>query len=299
MAVKVLTKKEFDILQAVESKKDKLSQRQIAKMCGYSVGTVNTTYSSLCEKGFITDDKVSALGLSELEPFRVKRAVFLAAGFGSRLVPITLNTPKPLIRVHGKMMIESLLDAVVQAGIQEIIIIRGYLASQFDQLKYKYPGIKFVENPAYNEGNNITSLLAAKKYLENAYILESDIILKNPLLISKYQYQSNYCGVPCERTDDWCLSVEKGRISGVSIGGTNGFRMVGISYWTSSDGKELSKCLKEVYAMPGGKERYWDSVPLTYCNKNFNLVVRNCSFDDFTEIDTWNELKAVDGAYNV
>lgn len=295
----MLSRKEFDILSLVDAEKKKLSQRQIAKQTGYSVGTVNTTFSELVEKHFIDGDRISEEGLKALEPYKVRRAVFLAAGFGSRLVPITLNTPKPLIRVHGKMIIESLLDAVVSAGIEEIVLVRGYLSAQFDQLKYKYPNIKFVENPAYNEGNNISSLLVAKNYLENAYILESDIILKNPRLVSKYQYQSNYCGVPCERTDDWCLSVEKGRISGVSVGGTDGFRMVGISYWTEEDGKKLGDCLEKVYRMPGGKERYWDSVPLTYCNKDFNLVVRSCSFEDFTEIDTYNELRAVDGAYNV
>lgn len=293
----MLTKKEFDVLTAIESEKNKLSQRQIAKLCGYSVGTVNTTLSLLTENHFVSDDKITSAGLSALEPYKVRRAVFLAAGFGSRLVPITLNTPKPLIRVHGKMIIESLLEATVRAGIEEIVIVRGYLSEQFDVLLKKYPQIKFVENPLYNEGNNISSLLVAKQYLENAYIFESDIILKNPNLVTKYQFCSNYCGVPCERTDDWCISVEKGRISGVEVGGTNGFRMVGISYWTENDGKKLSEDLEKVYKMPGGKERFWDSVPLTYCNKDFNLALRPCSFDDFTEIDTYNELKAIDGAY--
>lgn len=297
----MLEKKEFDILSVIESesKTKKLSQRQIASLSGYSVGTVNKVLSSLCEKGFVKDDKITSAGLDSLSPFKVKRAVFLAAGFGSRLVPITLNTPKPLIRVHGKMIIESLLDAVVNAGIEEIVIVRGYLAEQFDVLQKKYPQIKFVENPLYNEGNNISSLLAAKDYLKNSYILESDIILKNPRLVTKYQFQSNYCGVPCERTDDWCLSVEKGRISGVAVGGTDGFRMVGISYWTEKDGEKLAEDLQKVYEMPGGKERYWDSVPLTYCSRDFDLVVRSCSFDDFAEIDTFSELKAIDGAYCV
>lgn len=297
----MLEKKEFDILSVLESesKTKKLSQRYIASLSGYSVGTVNKVLSSLSEKGLAGNDKITPAGLAALEPYKVRHAVFLAAGFGSRLVPITLNTPKPLIRVHGKMIIESLLDAVVNAGIEEIVIVRGYLAEQFDVLKKKYPQIKFVENPLYNEGNNISSLLAAKDYLKNSYILESDIILKNPRLVTKYQFQSNYCGVPCERTDDWCLSVEKGRISGVAVGGTDGFRMVGISYWTEKDGEKLAEDLQKVYEMPGGKERYWDNVPLTYCSRDFDLVVRSCSFDDFTEIDTFSELKAIDGAYNV
>ena len=116
-------------------------------------------------------------GLQELEPYRVKRAIFIAAGFGSRLVPITLNTPKPLVRVKGVRIIDTLLDAVIAAGIEEIIIVRGYLAEQFDQLKYKYPMVKFVENPLYNEANNISSVMCIRYLLSNAYILEADLLL--------------------------------------------------------------------------------------------------------------------------
>jgi NDP-sugar pyrophosphorylase family protein len=63
-----------------------------------------------------------------MEPHKAKRAVFIAAGFGTRLVPITLNTPKPLVRVHGERIIDSLIDACLEAGIEEIYIVRGYLA---------------------------------------------------------------------------------------------------------------------------------------------------------------------------
>lgn len=294
----MLSKKEFDVLSILEAEKTNLSQRELSKRTGYSVGTVNSIMADLSEKGYVNDKMITLKGIEALEPYRVQRAVFVAAGFGSRLVPITLNTPKPLIRVQGERIIDTLLDAVVKAGIEEIIIVRGYLSEQFDQLLYKYPGIKFLENPAYNEGNNIASLICARYFLENSYILESDIILKNPNLITKYQYQSNYCGVPCDRTDDWCFTVDKDRITGVQVGGLNTYQMVGISYWTKNDGKKLSECLKKVYEAPGGKERYWDTVPLNYCKNDFDLVVRKCSFEDYIEIDTFNELKAVDSTYD-
>lgn len=245
------------------------------------------------------DNHITEKGLQELEPYRVKRAIFIATGFGSRLIPITLNTPKPLVRVKGERIIDSMIDAVIAAGIEEIIIVRGYLSEQFDQLLYKYPNITFLENPAYNESNNISSALCARYLLSNSYILEADIILKNPNLIKKYQYKSNYCGVPCDSTDDWCLFVNKNRISGVSVGGTNGYRMLGISYWTESDGKKLANCLEKSYNQPGGKERYWDSVPLSIFKEDFDLSVRKCSFNDFVEIDTFNELKAVDSVYGI
>ncbi|MCI7397445.1 MAG: winged helix-turn-helix transcriptional regulator [Spirochaetia bacterium] len=293
----MLSKKEFDVLSILEAEKTNLSQRELSKRTGYSVGTVNSIMADLSENGYVHDKMITLKGIEALEPYRVQRAVFVAAGFGSRLVPITLNTPKPLIRVQGERIIDTLLDAVVKAGIEEIIIVRGYLSEQFDQLLYKYPGIKFLENPAYNEGNNIASLICARYFLENSYILESDIILKNPNLITKYQYQSNYCGVPCDRTDDWCFTLDKDRITGVQVGGLNTYQMVGISYWTKNDGKKLSECLKKVYEAPGGKERYWDTVPLNYCKNDFDLVVRKCSFEDYIEIDTFNELKAVDSTY--
>ena len=294
-----MTEKEFDILTILESHKEKLSQRELAKDIGVSVGTINSNLVVLEEAGFVEGGIITQKGIAALEPYRVKRAVFIAAGFGSRLVPITLNTPKSLIGVKGERIIDSMLDAVIKAGIEEIIIVRGYLSEQFDQLLYKYPNIKFIENPAYNETNNISSAMCARFNLSNAYILEADILLRNPDLIKKYQYCSNYCGVKCDSTDDWCLSANKGRVTGVSVGGVNGYRMVGISYWTEKDGKHLSECIEKVYKMPGGKERYWDNVPLTYFIDDFDIHIRECSFDDFAEIDTYNELKALDSVYRI
>ncbi len=295
----MLKEKEFDILACIEASKEPLTQRSIAKKTGYSIGTVNSTLVWLEDNSFLKNGTITEQGRSTLEPYRVKRIIFIAAGFGTRLVPITLNTPKPLVRVHGKRIIDTMIDAALSAGIEEIIIVRGYLSEQFDQLLYKYPMIKFIENPDYNETNNIGSALRAKDSFSSAYICEADLIIKNPELIKKYQYHSNYCGVKCKRTDDWCLFVTKGKITGVSVGGLNAYRMVGISYWTEEDGKRLADCIEEVFNMPGGKEKYWDSVPLDVCKNKFTLHIRECSFDDFIEIDTFNELKKLDPSYNV
>lgn len=291
--------KEFEILRVSESEKERLSQRGFSKKTGLSVGTINATIMQLEEKGLLADGMITQAGLEALEPYRVKRAIFIAAGFGSRMVPITLNTPKPLVRVKGERIIDSILDAVVAAGIEEIVIVRGYLSEQFDQLLYKYPNIKFVENPAYNEANNISSAMCIRYLLGNSYVCEGDILLHNPKIIQKYQYQSNYCGIKVDRTDDWCLFENKGRITGVAVGGENCHQMMGISYWTEDDGKRLGDCIKKVYEMPGGKERYWDQVALQYFVDDFDIAIRECSAEDFIEIDTFNELKAIDRVYDV
>lgn len=292
-----LPRKHFDILTCLEHRGSDQTQREIAEATGMSVGSVNRVLTALTEQGFIEDNRLTQAGYAALEPYRVKRAVFIAAGFGSRLVPITLNTPKPLVRVKGVRMIDTLLDAVVAAGIEEIIIVRGYLGEQFDQLKYKYPMIQFLENPLYNEANNISSAMVARYLMQNAYVFEADLVLYNPDLIRKYQYTTNYLGVPVDSTDDWCFEVKKRVITRLSIGGTNCYHMFGISYWNAEDGAKLAEDIKKVYEMPGGKERYWDQVALEHCIKNYKVEVRPCTFDDIIEIDTYTDLKKIDNTY--
>ena len=138
-----ITYNEFEILTCVEKENRELSQREISKATNLSLGTVNKTITNLLERKLINEDNlITKEGLNSLKPYRVKRAIFLAAGFGSRMVPITLNTPKPMVLVNGKRIIETLLDAVVKAQIEEIIIVTGYLSEQFEVLLKKYPNIK-------------------------------------------------------------------------------------------------------------------------------------------------------------
>lgn len=294
----MLTKKEFNALTLMERTGKSFSQRELSEALGVSLGTANKLSKELhdkqlCDGGHITDG-----GLAALEPYRVRRAVFIAAGFGSRLVPITFNTPKPLVRVHGTRIIDTLLDAVAAAGIPETVIVRGYLGEQFDQLLYKYPNIKFVENPVYNEANNISSAVCVRYLLKNAYVLEADLVLKNRALIRKYEYESNMLGIPVDRSDDWCLMTDgSGVITQETVGGLNCHQMVGISFWSEADGGKLAGDLDEVYRSPGGKERYWEQVPLVYKKENYSVHVRECSFEDITEIDTFNELKQIDKLY--
>ncbi|MBO1678660.1 NTP transferase domain-containing protein [Bittarella massiliensis (ex Durand et al. 2017)] len=300
-----IKKNEFEILSYIEREGgQKLPQRKIADDTSLSLGMVNKSLAELGEMGLVrqTDKKelqITKLGMEALEPYRVKRAVIIAAGFGSRMVPITLNTPKPLVRVHGKMIIETLLDAIVEAGIPEIVVVRGYLWEQFDSLLHKYPQIRFVYNPLFNESNNISSAYLAKDLLQNAYVCEADLLLSNPRLIRKYEYSSNYLGMFKEYTDDWCFEVKRGKIRQLMVGGRDCYHMYGISYWDQKDGAQLCHDLEETFQMPGGKEKYWDEVALRVFSKNYAVDVRPCFEGDIVEIDTFNELKQIDPVYNM
>ena len=294
-----LTRKQFDILSILAEEKGTLSQRQLGEKSGHSLGTVNRVMQELTELQYVTEGEITGAGISALEPYRAKRAIFIAAGFGSRLVPITFNTPKPLVRVHGQRIIDGLIDACLDAGINEIYIVRGYLAEQFDQLLYKYPMIRFLENPVYNAAKNISSAMVARYMLSNAYVFEADLLISNPKIITKYHYTSDFLAIKKDRTDDWCFIVKDGVIVEEKVGGLDCWQMVGISYWNEEDGHKLSDDIKMTYEQPGGKERYWEQVPLVFCKKHYKVEVRECQENDIIEIDTFRELKAIDKTYDV
>ena len=294
-----LTRRQFNILELLIE--EDMSQRQIREKTGMSLGTINRTIKELADLGFVQNRKITETGVLAMEPYKVKRAVFIAAGFGTRLVPITFNTPKPLVRVHGQRIIDGLIDACMGAGIEEFYIVRGYLADQFDLLLKKYPKLKFLENPEYNEANNIASAMIAKNLLCNAYVLEADVLLNKPELLKKYHYSSNFLGVKKEYTDDWCVTVKNGIIQEMKVGGTgdNNYRLYGISYWNTEDGIKLAEDIAAVYHSAGGKERYWDQVPLVFCKDHYKVELRECNEGDLIEIDTYRELKEIDKTYDI
>lgn len=296
-----LTRKQFDILEVLATTKESLTQRKLEEITRHSLGTINRVMKELTESGYVEDGSITNAGIDALEPYRCKRAVFIAAGFGTRLVPITFNTPKPLVRVHGVRIIDRLIDACLGAGINEIIIVRGYLGELFDQLLYKYPMIKFLENPVYNEANNISSSLVARYMLSNAYVFEADLLISNPAIIRKYHYTSDFLAIKKDRSDDWCFKVKDGIIQEEKVGGEGDdiWQMVGISYWNEADGHKLSQDIQDVYASPGGKERYWEQVPLVYRKEHYQIEIRECFDEDIVEIDTFKELKAIDKTYDV
>lgn len=296
-----LTRKQFDVLEALATSNESLTQRQLEEKTGHSLGTVNRILKELSELGYVENSTITNSGVNALEPYRAKRAIFIAAGFGTRLVPITFNTPKPLVRVHGVRIIDRLIDACLQAGINEIYIVRGYLGELFDQLLYKYPMIKFLENPVYNEANNISSSLVARYMLSNAYVFEADLLISNPAIIKKYHYTSDFLAIKKDRSDDWCFKVKDGIIQEEKVGGEGDdiWQMVGISYWNEVDGHKLSQDIQDVYQSPGGKERYWEQVPLVYRKEHYAVEVRECHDEDIVEIDTFKELKAIDKTYDV
>ena len=284
-------------MSVLSEKGERLTQREIASLTKCSAGTVNKVLKELTQLGLVSSGRITKNGKEALEPYRVRRAIFLAAGVGSRLMPVTLNTPKPLVRVNGMRMIDGLIDACLAVGIEEIYVTRGYFAEQFDQLLLKYPMIRFIENPVFNETNDISSAYYTRHLMRNAYVFESDLILHRSGLVKKYHYTSDFLGIYKERSDDWCFDVKDGEIISEKYGGLNCYQMIGISYWNEEDGAKLEEHIAQAYELPGGRDSYWEQAPLNVFHEHYHVEIIPCQEGDVTEIDTYNELKAIDPAY--
>ena len=57
--------------------------------------------------------------------------------------------------------------------------------------------------------------------------------------------------------------------------------------------------IEKVFKSPGGKERYWEQVPLAYKKEHYSVEIQECVDEDIIEIDTFNELKKFDKTYDV
>ena len=103
------------------------------------------------------------------------KAIILAAGLGTRLRPMTENTPKALVKVNQKPLVEYQIEFLKERGIDEIIIVIGYLKEQFDYLKEKY-GVRLVFNDKYADYNNFYSLYLVKEDLANTALLSACVV---------------------------------------------------------------------------------------------------------------------------
>ncbi|MDD6808026.1 MAG: phosphocholine cytidylyltransferase family protein [Oscillospiraceae bacterium] len=244
------------------------------------------------EKDFLS---ITSQGLEVLEPYRVKKAVILAAGFGSRMMPATSDRPKPLVTVNGIRIIDTLLDALVSKGITDITIVRGYKKEKFDEILEKYPYVKFIDNDLFDKENNISSVMVALNEIDNCYLCEADLYITNPNVITKYQFVSNILGSYSLETDDWSFKSNNGFICDYQKGNTYCYNYYGISYWTSEDSKKLRDDWAEVYKT--NKDVFWEEVPLILKKENYRVEIRQCEKKDIMEIDNYYELIQLDSSY--
>jgi choline kinase len=115
--------------------------------------------------------------------------VILAAGMAKRLRPLTDERPKCLLKIGQRTLLQRTVDAVVGAGIDELVVVTGYRNNMIvDFLKANYPALNvhFIDNPDYAHNNNIFSLWLTRPYTEGKdfLLLDSDILFDPAIILT-------------------------------------------------------------------------------------------------------------------
>lgn len=144
------------------------------------------------------------------------QAVILAAGLGRRIRSVSNALPKCLIEVNGKKILHHQLDVLRSRGIQDIVIVVGYLQEKIRD--FLRDTVRYVENPLYQESNSSYSLWLAGDRLTGEFIyLNSDLIFDGAILNRLLDHPAgNAVAIDSSRirleNDMFKVRLEKGRI---------------------------------------------------------------------------------------
>src|SRR5690606_4126746 len=108
----------------------------------------------------------------------VRKAIVIAAGRGRRLMPYTDQMPKCLVPVDGRSILQIQLEALRAHGVEEVVIIRGYLGEVLEARCAELgDGVRFVDNREWEHNNVLESLFTAEHEIDGPVLLSySDII---------------------------------------------------------------------------------------------------------------------------
>ena len=226
---------------------------------------------------------------------KVDNAIIMAAGTASRFAPLSYEKPKALIEVRGEVLIERQIRQLREAGIEEVVVVTGYKAEQFEYLKDKY-GVVLINNPYYLTRNNNSSIYAAREYIKNSYICSSDnYFITNPF--ESDVDESYYSAVYMEGdTGEWCISEDDGWIKDVKVGGQDSWVMLGHVFWSESFSRSFLHILEDEYEWPETADKLWETIYIEHINE-LPMKIRKYPADFIFEFDTLDELREFDDSY--
>lgn len=220
------------------------------------------------------------------------RAILLAAGMGTRLRPITLETPKSLVSVNGQPMLERQIEFLKDKGIDEIIIVTGYLSEKFEYLKEKY-NVKLIHNDKFDKYNNIYTMYLVREYLGDSYVIDADVYLNRNFIDSNIKQSTYFSGYKTNFENEWMLCYdEDNRVYDIEVCSGNGYILSGVSYWAKSDSIKIINELENAINNEKFHELYWDDIVKNNIH-NMDVFIKKIESDDSYEIDSISDLEHV------
>ena len=293
-----MTKKEFEVLRYLCENHGSLTQRIISEETKHSLGTVNMILASFQQAGLINESyQVTAKGFQLMEPYRVKNAIILAAGMSTRFIPVSYELPKGLISVKGEIMIEREIRQLQEAGVQEIIIVVGYMMEKFFYLRDKY-NVKLVVNNEFATKNTHSSIYVARDYLSNTYILCSDNYYPQNMF-HQYEFRAFYCSIFLPGTSyvERAFTFDHdGLVIDTNKPSHDQWIMYGHAYFDHAFTAKFRPVLERYFGRPGVEGMYWENVWAENV-KEIPMWIQQCTDQDILEFDSMEELKAFDPDY--
>ncbi len=228
--------------------------------------------------------------------YKVDNAVIMAAGMSTRLAPLSYETPKALLNVHGEILIERQIRQLREAGIEEIFVVTGYKKECFSYLEEKL-GVKLVENPYYESRNNHSSLYVVREYLKNTYICCGDNYFTENVFQAEEQ-DSYYATVFEEgETDEWCVFSDKNRrIQEVEIGGHDQWVMKGHAFLSEVFTAQLKPYLEKAMEEESSANLFWEDLFIAH-RQEMKLYQKKIERQKIGEFDSLEELRQFDPRY--
>lgn len=281
---------ECDILCALRTA-PYAGQRPLAEASGHSLGVVNRCLKRLTQAGYLDGQlQLTPRAHEEFARRAPKNAVILAAGYGLRMVPINMETPKAFLEVGGQPLIERLIRQLHEAGIRDITVVVGYMKERFEYLIDDF-GVRLVVNPDYAVKNNLHSLALAADRLSNSYILPCDLwCAENPF--RSHELYSWYM-VSRGRDEDSAVRVNrKGELVAAPEGG-GGSPMVGIAYLLEEQAAQVRSRLADMDGQRRNDRLFWEAA--LWKKDKLAVSARVVPAGQVVEINTYEQLRELDG----
>lgn len=226
---------------------------------------------------------------------KVDNAVIMAAGTASRFAPLSYEKHKAMVEVKGEILIEREIRQLKEAGIDDVYIVTGYKAEQFEYLVEKFK-VKLINNPEYLTRNNNGSIWVARNVIKNTFICSSDNYFENNPFeneVDDAYYSAVYSNGP---TNEWCLTEKDGIIDSVKIGGRDCWYMLGHVFWDERFSSRFLSILASEYDKEETKGKLWESIYIEHINE-LPLRIRKYADGFINEFDTLDELRVFDPSY--